>query len=73
MCNCKVVDGFKCVDDTCVNRYSGNECGEGCGEGCINGREARKVTNAVEIVSVPFGGYGLQAKETILEVFWGRE
>ena len=67
-CTCELVNGFKCVGDTCVNRYSGNECNEECGEGCTNGPQARNVTSAVEIVAVPFGGYGLQAKETIHEV-----
>jgi hypothetical protein len=44
----------------------GNECSEECG--CTNGPQTRKVTESVEIVPVPFGGYGLVAKETILKV-----
>lgn len=68
VCHCKPVNGFKCVDDTCINRYSGNECREDCGVGCINGPESRKVSKSVDVVAVPFGGYGLQAKKTILKV-----
>lgn len=68
-CGCEPVNGFKCIDETCLNRVAGVECSEECK--CLNGPAARVVTDAVEIVSVPFGGFGLQTVKPILKVcFW---
>lgn len=67
-CGCQIIGDFKCVDNTCMNRVSGVECSLDCGPNCINTALARIVTDAVEIVKVPFGGYGLQAVRTILKV-----
>jgi hypothetical protein len=67
-CKCQPVNGAKCFDDSCINRSLSIECTEECGEGCLNGPEARKVSQSVELFSVPFG-YGLRAKEAIPKVW----